>query len=185
MKRKLILHATNEHPAIYREGHRLVSGKDTSEASKEKGPAMNDLLPCPFCGGTSISIDRLDTGDPKYHDFVAQCFDCGASTGTHSEETFAAEAWDKRAGHVTTGSTIHTSREKTCLEMGADCPVCFPKGYDHDSQSKMQIAVARAQAIKDTATTCLRYALRTWLSEEQRINDIVNTISKWESTPEP
>lgn len=74
------------------------------------------------------------------------------------------------------------------------CPACIEKygrktERDAGSESRssewlsaeaeMQISVAQAQALRDTAATALRYALRTWWSEEQRIDMIANLILKW------
>jgi hypothetical protein len=81
---------------------------------------------CHTRGGTSIVTDNKK--DRPFDQTVTGLGNAPSEQDCmRCEETFAAEAWDKRAGHVTTGSTIHTSREKTCLEMGADCPSVFPK----------------------------------------------------------
>lgn len=50
---------------------------------------------------------------------------------------------------------------------------------ENDVSNDMQTSVAKAQALRDTATACFRYALRSWLSEGQRIHDISNVILKW------
>lgn len=46
---------------------------------------MEDLKPCPFCGGENIAIDRL--GDQV---FDVTCWDCRAGTG--GDVSFGPEA---------------------------------------------------------------------------------------------
>jgi len=53
---------------------------------------MNNLKPCPFCGGGKITVEK--TSINTY--YVAECTQCGARTDVlHREQVFAA--WNNRA----------------------------------------------------------------------------------------
>ena len=56
---------------------------------------MNDikLKPCPFCGSLSPKI----IGSDKYSDYIARCYDCGASSDYFDSKEKAAEAWNRRS----------------------------------------------------------------------------------------
>jgi Lar family restriction alleviation protein len=59
---------------------------------------MSKLLPCPFCGGSNISIKpRSCTGVPHY--FQAECDECGASShgSFHLDKEGAGKEWNTRA----------------------------------------------------------------------------------------
>lgn len=58
------------------------------------GMRVNDLEPCPFCGGTDIDPEELGYNGLGHH----VCRDCHAS-GPTAEKTHAnsAKAWNKRA----------------------------------------------------------------------------------------
>ena len=57
--RKLILHANNEHPAIYREGHRLVAGKDTN-ADTAKLDGSGHPIPNPYYNPLLSALDKIE-----------------------------------------------------------------------------------------------------------------------------
>ncbi len=60
---------------------------------------MRDLLPCPFCGGTTIDPGLSDNGAA----IVAYCSGCGAR-GPYKRENDSDEAiaaWNTRTTHPT------------------------------------------------------------------------------------
>ena len=72
---------------------------DVNEAIKkalveqEKSKSLDNLLPCPFCGGigTLWSIDKCDT-------VYAVCQDCGTRTVDYKYAATAIAAWNRRDG---------------------------------------------------------------------------------------
>lgn len=48
---------------------------------------MKELLPCPFCGGTNIGEDYVETYSLDSSYFIFGCYDCGArfEEGTEKE----------------------------------------------------------------------------------------------------
>lgn len=55
---------------------------------------MNDLKPCPFCGGEAI----LETGDGNIsEEFYIYCPECDFESGVYSEPQFIVEKWNRRA----------------------------------------------------------------------------------------
>ena len=70
---------------------------------------LNELKPCPFCGGEMLKIEVNDHGTEKRpfgFRFTAKviCLDCFASCGTHGFEhneeagkRMAVRAWNRRA----------------------------------------------------------------------------------------
>lgn len=71
---------------------------------------MNDLLPCPFCGGQKLLITTNEHGG-----FCLTCENCDA-IGPPSEYDPAQmrEAWNTRADHV--DSLLKAEREKALRE---------------------------------------------------------------------
>jgi Lar family restriction alleviation protein len=64
------------------------------ERVEEKG--MTNPLPCPFCGGTDITVIEGTSFRWK----VAQCQDCGAQCGEVRKQTLGEgtqEEWNKKA----------------------------------------------------------------------------------------
>ena len=52
---------------------------------------MNELKPCPFCGGDAKIVDVEDLKG-----FFALCKHCNASTRIFYSEEVAIEAWNRR-----------------------------------------------------------------------------------------
>ena len=74
---------------------------------------MNELKPCPFCGGTRLfvgTVAEIEMQDENHEDYVFNrqhyavvCNyndgGCGASSGVvYKSEEGAIEAWNRRAG---------------------------------------------------------------------------------------
>ena len=67
---------------------------------------MNNLKPCPFCGGTNLNIEGKDIWGPNdlpynpKHIFRIKCSalegGCGATNGYYRTEEGAIEAWNRR-----------------------------------------------------------------------------------------
>jgi Lar family restriction alleviation protein len=57
---------------------------------------MNDLLPCPFCGGKAraVMIIMLNSASPKIH--AIACRTCGAQTRRYKREHDAIYRWNTR-----------------------------------------------------------------------------------------
>ncbi len=53
----------------------------------------NEMYSCPFCGGVA-SIEEFGSEDRRY--FAVSCDNCGASSGVHTKEAQAIEAWKHR-----------------------------------------------------------------------------------------
>ena len=68
---------------------------------------MNELKPCPFCGGEA-ELYSVGTGSPHYeHYHQVICQSCLTATGAYwSGEQSAIDAWNTRA-------------ERTCKEFGS------------------------------------------------------------------
>jgi len=58
---------------------------------------MNELKPCPFCGGNALIqvVRDLDTGG--YYSHYIFCDDCGAEMSAKHEHESVIEKWNKRA----------------------------------------------------------------------------------------
>ena len=56
---------------------------------------MNEIRPCPFCGGKAVCIDRTipDKSKPR---FSILCDSCKAATCWIDTEEHAIEAWNRR-----------------------------------------------------------------------------------------
>jgi len=55
---------------------------------------MNELKPCPFCGGTDCEARTADCGMTWY----IFCSDCGLMCGYALTKDTAKAAWNRRAG---------------------------------------------------------------------------------------
>ena len=54
---------------------------------------MDELKPCPFCGGTPITV----VDDETEEKFGVKCFKCGGSIYPEKETLYEAiEAWNRR-----------------------------------------------------------------------------------------
>ena len=58
---------------------------------------MNDLKPCPFCGGEAQCSEDL-----RFHISWFYCPGCGAASGYRNTEAEAIEAWNTRAERTST-----------------------------------------------------------------------------------
>lgn len=52
------------------------------------------LLPCPFCGGTPVMADNIET--MRSLSYYVRCA-CGARTASALSESVVAEIWNRRA----------------------------------------------------------------------------------------
>lgn len=59
---------------------------------------MNELLPCPFCGGEAYTRRTIVNDDAMY---VAFCMTCGASSAYCTTRGGALALWNSRAYSVT------------------------------------------------------------------------------------
>jgi Lar family restriction alleviation protein len=58
---------------------------------------MDDLSPCPFCGGTDFYIDTLDEiADCEPETFFVVCRQCEAEGPTATLESHAKRLWNYR-----------------------------------------------------------------------------------------
>ena len=58
---------------------------------------MNDIKPCPFCGGTDfIEFAYPYRRKPGLKGSYVQCKDCGAQSGRRETIDDAIEAWNSR-----------------------------------------------------------------------------------------
>jgi Lar family restriction alleviation protein len=84
---------------------------------------MNDsdkLLPCPFCGGSTITIREV-----LYNNFGVECIDCVAFGPAHGTPEDAARVWNTRPRHETLRKTLQMAREyifenRSCKEEEID-----------------------------------------------------------------
>ena len=60
---------------------------------------MNELLPCPFCGGEAVFHNSLRP--PETYPCRVYCDNCWAEVGGYSTEAEAIAAWNSRAAHST------------------------------------------------------------------------------------
>ena len=58
---------------------------------------MNELRPCPFCGGEAF-VQKFRMDDTGRFFISVVCRVCFAQTGHHTKEAYAIEAWNRRAG---------------------------------------------------------------------------------------
>ena len=64
---------------------------------------MDELKPCPFCGGHAvISVDLDGTSDSagRMWGYTIVCERCCATSGLTFSEERATDAWNRRAGDV-------------------------------------------------------------------------------------
>nr|DAQ39758.1 MAG TPA: restriction alleviation protein [Caudoviricetes sp.] len=55
---------------------------------------MNDLKPCPFCGGKAI-LETVD-GNSSEECYI-YCPECDFESGVYSQPKFIVEKWNRRA----------------------------------------------------------------------------------------
>jgi Lar family restriction alleviation protein len=58
--------------------------------------------PCPFCGGTKLSVDGMGVfgyrREGRVEMLATRCRGCGASGPVHPRQDQAVAAWDRRPG---------------------------------------------------------------------------------------
>ena len=61
---------------------------------------MEELKPCPFCGGNDIQIDKMESfWDKNETSWRVLCIDCIAETAGDTKEQ-AIAAWNRRTDHI-------------------------------------------------------------------------------------
>ncbi len=61
---------------------------------------MDELKPCPFCGGNDIQIDEMESfWDKNETSWRVLCINCIAETAGDTKEQ-AIAAWNRRADHI-------------------------------------------------------------------------------------
>lgn len=79
---------------IYVDGHCMDSGV------VNRGTEMNELKPCPFCGGKgTICATPWDFGEKRpeeNHRFIVECSECLAQTDEYETRERVVEAWNRR-----------------------------------------------------------------------------------------
>lgn len=98
---------------------------------------MNELKPCPFCGGTDIRIKRdLTCG---FETFSVQCMVCDAPQNYHDSERGAIDAWNTRAERTCKQKRLFNLVSRECdgeysewhgEEKPNYCPNCGAKVVD-------------------------------------------------------
>lgn len=77
---------------------------------------MNELKPCPFCGGTAVSIQKIEPHlyrPVKNHPFSVVCWECDLFYGYDEDyggmfdtEAEAIKAWNRRAERSEDGDML-------------------------------------------------------------------------------
>lgn len=67
-----------------------------SDASDTNSNDMEELKPCPFCGGSDIDI-RTDDGGLSWYSF---CNDCGVICGYSMTKDDTVNAWNMRTDRI-------------------------------------------------------------------------------------
>lgn len=57
---------------------------------------LDELLPCPFCGGKPDIYDALSDYDDEFSGYVVMCEACGCGTTAFTTKDKAVEIWQKR-----------------------------------------------------------------------------------------
>lgn len=60
---------------------------------------MNELKPCPFCGGNGIVIEGYPRTYPRTNYYVA-CDKCKTTSDTYKDKEKAVAAWNRRTNSV-------------------------------------------------------------------------------------
>lgn len=58
---------------------------------------MDELKPCPFCGGKAGTVRRWQSGDGTGKDIWIRCENCGMETIRYDTDEDAIAAWNRRA----------------------------------------------------------------------------------------
>jgi Lar family restriction alleviation protein len=86
---------------------------------------MNELKPCPFCGGNDIQIDEMESfWDKNETSWRVLCIDCIAETAGDTKEQ-AIAAWNRRAD--ARQLALKTRVCPMCEDCPDGCPVETPK----------------------------------------------------------
>lgn len=92
---------------------------------------MNDLKPCPFCGGEaviSVDPDAVEDTQGRRWAYNAVCIRCCATSGLTYTPQNAKEAWNRREKR-TYGRWIE--REKYTFGTMYDCSICGTRILDN------------------------------------------------------
>lgn len=83
---------------------------------------MDDLLPCPFCGGTA---DLAEDTDRPYTPWTAFCESCDASTGNCAELADAVTHWNRRAAVAALSKPEPVQEREALARAMADKLMCW------------------------------------------------------------
>jgi Lar family restriction alleviation protein len=72
-----------------------VSGKKEGVSEPVNSPRQNELLPCPFCGDTNVTVQEYDTKDAWWT--VCDNIYCGTEGPAKKTREATVAAWNKRA----------------------------------------------------------------------------------------
>ena len=83
---------------------------------------MDNLLPCPFCGGESLLRDRYINGVANTKHYIRECRHCKATFANwYRSIKKANEAWNRRADAVPVAHGEWINKPKTCVFI---CSMC-------------------------------------------------------------
>ena len=82
---------------------------------------MTELLPCPFCGGEQVEIERCTSLPDDYWRIGCQL--CGASFEESTTEAEAIEAWNTRAERTCRAELNGERSAVICSECGSPMPL--------------------------------------------------------------
>ena len=112
---------------------------------------MNELKPCPFCGGKNISAEYLGCG---IWEFVCHKNDCNTTGPRKRSRKAAIAAWNRRADHLPDATKMVSNADRIrsmsdeelaeyifdlgngseyCYGHCASQDDCATKGLDHDT----------------------------------------------------
>ncbi len=84
-------------------------------------------LPCPFCGGTEVSVVEGST----FRWSVAECDGCGARCGEIRVNTTSAMSWNERAAAAKADAIDEWNRRAPMTEQQSDALVdAWNQGYE-------------------------------------------------------
>ena len=131
---KILSSSENKKIDIRPDGSIHVVSKETAELDEHGQPVPN-----PFYNPLLSALDKIETYcqkqafsfedhcalmDAKHPDWLK-----GNNHGATSLLSVAKEFWEA----ARTSEALAVS-EQSFLELGAECPVCFPEGFDHDAK---------------------------------------------------